>query len=75
MKQADFPATTRAWYWRVFNLAWPVILSSLSVPLVGVVDTAVMGQLPDPRYMAAVAVERRTLITGAVAVAVVVLPC
>jgi MATE family multidrug resistance protein len=56
MKQADFPATTRAWYWRVFNLAWPVILSSLSVPLVGVVDTAVMGQLPDPRYMAAVAV-------------------
>lgn len=56
MGRSDFPDTTSGWYRRVFNLAWPVILSSLSVPLVGIVDTAVMGQLPDPRYMAAVAV-------------------
>ncbi|MEZ5538302.1 MAG: MATE family efflux transporter [Thiolinea sp.] len=56
MSRSDFPLTQREWYWRVFNLAWPVILSSLSVPLVGAVDTAVMGQLPEPRYMAAVAV-------------------
>nr|CAA6800242.1 MAG: DNA-damage-inducible protein F [uncultured Thiotrichaceae bacterium] len=56
MGQGEFPDTTTGWYKRVFNLAWPVILSSLSVPLVGIVDTAVMGQLPDPRYMAAVAV-------------------
>lgn len=51
-----FPDTQLGWLRHVFNLAWPVILSSLSVPLVGAVDTAVMGQLPDPRYMAAVAV-------------------
>lgn len=56
MGQSDFPDTSSGWYRRVFNLAWPVILSSLSVPLVGAVDTAVMGQLPDPKYMAAVAV-------------------
>lgn len=53
---AKFPDTQSGWFRHVFNLAWPVILSSLSVPLVGAVDTAVMGQLPDPRYMAAVAV-------------------
>lgn len=51
-----FPASNREWFWRVFHLAWPIILSGLSVPLVGLVDTAVMGQLPEPRYMAAVAV-------------------
>lgn len=51
-----FPETQVAWLWRVFALAWPVILSGLSVPLVGLVDTAMMGRLPDPRYMAAVAV-------------------
>ena len=37
-------------------LAWPIILSNLSVPLVGIVDTAVVGQLPDARYMGAVAI-------------------
>lgn len=51
-----FPASNREWFWRVFHLSWPIILSGLSVPLVGLVDTAVMGQLPEPRYMAAVAV-------------------
>ena len=37
-------------------LAWPIILSNLSVPLVGIVDTAVVGQLPDAKYMGAVAI-------------------
>ena len=41
---------------RVLVLAWPIILSNLSVPLVGIVDTAVVGQIPDPKYMASVAV-------------------
>lgn len=44
------------WHKRVLQLSWPIIISGLSIPLVGVVDTAVVGQLPDPRYMAAVAV-------------------
>jgi len=42
-------------YRRVWRLAWPIILSNLSVPLVGAVDTAVVGHLPEPRYIGAVA--------------------
>ncbi len=42
-------------YRRVWALAWPIILSNLSVPLVGAVDTAVVGHLPDPRQLGAVA--------------------
>ena len=36
-------------------IAIPMILSSVTVPLVGLVDTAVVGHLPDPVYLAAVA--------------------
>jgi len=39
---------------RVFRLALPIVLSNLSVPLVGLVDTAVMGRMPDPAYIGAV---------------------
>ncbi|MGB1311922.1 MAG: MATE family efflux transporter, partial [Leucothrix sp.] len=52
----QFPATQHEWHLRVLALAWPIILSNLSVPLVGIVDTAVVGQIPDPKYMASVAV-------------------
>ncbi|MFO1055936.1 MAG: MATE family efflux transporter [Dongiaceae bacterium] len=41
---------------RVWRLAGPIILSNLSVPLLGMVDTAVVGHLPDPAYVGAVAV-------------------
>ena len=43
-------------YRRVWALAWPIMLSNLSIPLVGAVDTAVMGRMPDPAYIGAVAV-------------------
>ncbi|MCA9546626.1 MAG: MATE family efflux transporter [Myxococcales bacterium] len=43
-------------YAKAWRLAWPVILSGLSVPLLGAVDTAVMGHLPDAAYLGAVAV-------------------
>ena len=36
-------------------MAAPIILSNMSVPLVGMVDTAVVGHLPDPVYIGAVA--------------------
>ncbi|SEN12114.1 MATE family efflux transporter [Halomonas caseinilytica] len=39
---------------RVWSLAWPIILSNITVPLLGLVDTAVVGHLPDSRYLAAV---------------------
>ncbi|WP_111641526.1 MATE family efflux transporter [Marinimicrobium alkaliphilum] len=41
---------------RIWQLAWPLILSNLSVPLLGVVDTAILGHLPEARYLGAVAV-------------------
>jgi MATE family multidrug resistance protein len=41
---------------RVWRLAFPVVLSNLSVPLLGAVDTAVMGHLPDPAYIGGVAI-------------------
>ena len=56
MSISQFPVTQREWHLRVLMLAWPIILSNLSVPLVGVVDTAVVGQIADPKYMASVAV-------------------
>lgn len=40
----------------VWALAAPMILSNVTVPLLGIVDTAVMGHLDSPRYLAAVAV-------------------
>ena len=39
----------------VWSLAGPIILANLSVPLVGAVDTAVVGHLPGPEYIGAVA--------------------
>lgn len=41
---------------RVWRLAGPIILSNLSVPLLGAVDTAVMGHQPDAAFVGAVAV-------------------
>jgi MATE family multidrug resistance protein len=38
-----------------WRLAWPLILSNLSVPLLGMVDTAVVGHLPQAHHLAAVA--------------------
>ena len=35
-------------------LAWPLILSNITVPLLGLVDTAVVGHLPDSRYLGGV---------------------
>jgi len=39
----------------VWDLAGPIILSNVTVPLLGAVDTAVVGHLPDPRYIGGVA--------------------
>lgn len=41
---------------KVWALAWPIILTNLSSPLLGAVDTAVMGHRPDPAYIGGVAV-------------------
>ena len=41
---------------RVLAIAWPIILSNLSTPLLGLVDTAVIGNLGDPALIGAIAV-------------------
>ncbi|MEM1435333.1 MAG: MATE family efflux transporter [Pseudomonadota bacterium] len=40
---------------RILALTWPVLLANLSLPLVGTVDTAIMGRYPDPSFIGAVA--------------------
>ncbi len=39
----------------IWHLAWPMILGNLSVPILGIVDTAILGHLDQPIYLAAVA--------------------
>lgn len=46
---------------RVWALAWPMILANLSVPLLGLVDTAILGHLSDSRYLSAVAISTSLL--------------
>ncbi len=41
---------------RVLAVAVPIMLSNLSQPLIGIVDTAVLGQLPQPHFIGAIAV-------------------
>jgi len=50
MPTDDAPGYRRTW-----QLAWPIILANSSIPLVGAVDTAVMGHQPDAAYIGAVA--------------------
>ena len=45
------PVTRR----HVFAVAWPIILSNLSTPLLGFVDTGVIGNLGDPAKIGAIA--------------------
>ncbi|MEZ5837418.1 MAG: MATE family efflux transporter [Geminicoccaceae bacterium] len=42
-------------YRQSFRLAVPLILSNATVPLLGMVDTAVIGRLPEPHHLGAVA--------------------
>lgn len=40
---------------RILQLAWPIMLSNITVPLLGLVDTAVLGHLSEVHYLGAVA--------------------
>lgn len=48
-------ANSNAIHRRIWALAWPLLLSNLTAPLLGLVDTAVVGHLDRPDYLAAVA--------------------
>lgn len=41
---------------RLWALAWPLILTNITVPLLGLVDTAVLGHLPEAHHLGAVAI-------------------
>lgn len=41
---------------QVWAMAWPIILANITVPMLGAVDTAVVGHLPEPYYIGAVAI-------------------
>lgn len=43
-------------YKQVFSLALPMILSNISTPLLGMIDTVVMGHLDNPRFLGGTAV-------------------
>ncbi len=49
------PKTPRQWHAKVWSLSWPMIIANLTLPLVGAVDTAVMGRMSDATYVGAVA--------------------
>lgn len=41
---------------RILRIAVPIILANVTVPILGIVDTAVVGQIPEPEPIAAVGV-------------------
>jgi len=54
--QAQSPMVdTISMYRKVWMLAWPIMLSNITVPLLGLVDTAVLGHLDSVVYLGAVA--------------------
>jgi MATE family multidrug resistance protein len=52
---AGFPGRRTLSHRAVLAIAGPIMISNVSTPLLGVVDTAVVGQAPDPAYIGAVA--------------------
>ncbi len=43
-------------YFSILSVAGPIVLSNLSTPLLGIIDTGIVGQLGDPAQIGAVAV-------------------
>ena len=62
-------STSKQIHRRIWTIAWPMTLSSVSTPLLGIVDTALLGHLGAAHYLAAVAIGANFigLLTGALA--------
>jgi multidrug resistance protein, MATE family len=41
---------------KVWSLSWPLIIANFTIPLVGLIDTIIMGHMPDSLYLAAIAI-------------------
>lgn len=46
---------------KILWIAWPLLLSNMSGPLLGLIDTAILGHLSSPRYLSAVAISTSLL--------------
>lgn len=53
---AEPPVSMKPWHGPVWRLALPILLANVTTPLMGMVDTAIIGHLPDPALIGAVAV-------------------
>ena len=67
LSETDIPKQPDTSYRHIWALSWPVMLSTMSLPLVGAVDVAMMGHLPDPAYVGGVALGG--LVFGAIVLA------
>lgn len=56
MTSPPSPYPDRLTHRAILTIALPVMLSNVSTPLIGVVDTGVVGRIPDPAYIGAVAI-------------------
>jgi MATE family multidrug resistance protein len=52
----EITAAPKTFNRRVWALALPIMATNVTVPLLGLVDTAVVGRLPGPEFMGAVAI-------------------
>lgn len=41
---------------KIWSLAWPMILANVATTLIGIVDTAILGHLPDPAFIGGAAI-------------------
>ena len=41
---------------KIWGIAWPAILSNISIPVLGLVDAAILGHLGSAHYLGAVAI-------------------
>lgn len=41
---------------KIWRIAWPAILSNISIPMLGLIDAAILGHLGDSSYLGAVAI-------------------
>ena len=48
--------TSRQLDHKIWGIAWPAILSNISIPLLGLVDSAILGHLGTSQYLGAVAI-------------------
>ena len=42
--------------WQIFSLSIPIFFSNLAIPLVGIVDTSLMGHLENEKYLIAMSI-------------------